>query len=74
MVQSQKIIIRKIFEWLNDFHSINKSVIVLGLHLTGSGVTGLAHFDGCSTSQGVTDMISRVCHFSQSAQEGRQVP
>ncbi|XP_072029573.1 protein N-terminal asparagine amidohydrolase-like [Amphiura filiformis] len=41
------------------------------LRHTGCGVTGLAHFDGCSTSQGVTDLISRVGDLSQSSKEGR---
>ena len=41
--------------------------------IPGSGVTGVAHFDGCSTHQGVTDMVNRVCEMTQDVTDGRLV-
>ena len=41
-------------------HSISFNVSSYYFLLPGTGVTGLCHFDGCNTRQGVEDLVESV--------------
>jgi len=46
---------------------------LLILRHTGSGVTALAHFDGCGMDEGLESMISKMCRVSRGAPEGGRI-
>ena len=50
-----------------------KEVLVNYIFLVGSGVTSLAHCDGCGMEAGIQNMVKLVMELSHGAPEGRLV-
>ena len=50
-----------------------KEVLVNYIFSVGSGVTSLAHCDGCGMEAGIQNMVKLVMELSHGAPEGRLV-